>query len=1118
MAAGIGDNAEVRDTDPTVVMKSKYEERAVSDPETDDGDWLPSFTRFRIDSLIGCGGMGSVYKAWDDTLERWVAVKVLHSQNPNQIERFSREAKAQARIQHDHVCPVFEVGEEDGQHYIAMALVNGVDLRDAIREMSLEQVVGVFIDVAGALHAAHRSGLIHRDVKPSNIMLEHRDDEGWHAWVMDFGIAREVAGDGKTATGTVLGTPAYMAPEQVSGVRDACDRRTDVYGLGATLYETFTEQPPFDGATGIEILLHVAGDDPQNPRILAPALPTDLETIILKCLEKDPNRRYESARAVAEDLQRFLDGDTILARRADLLYRIRKRIAKHKLVSGFVAFSTLAIVLAAGFSIRTAMQARERAEVAQEFGRRITQIENSLRIAALLPQHDIRPEMKRVRQQLDGIRQDMKDIGGIADGPGAYALGRGNLALNDLQQARKDLERAWDLGYTSPESAYALGLTLGQLYEAELARLRFMSDQDAKAAQLETINKSLRDPALGYLALISGLAPARQAYAQGLIALYEGHFKDAAGRAEKARKLDAGLFEAEILRGRANMEHGASLVESGKFEEANALFEESREALESAVGIARSEPRAHQSRCRLATLVLELKIQQGNATPEFYESADQICSEALEVDPDYLETLVTASRLHWRWATHQISHGQDPSASLDQAIGLAKRATEIEATSDAAFNSLGVSYEKLASFKMRSGQDPSDAFDRAIAAFDRALQAVHDSYSAYNNRGLARWRLGNWLSSRGENPLEVWKAATHDFQGAIARFPTSSISMTNLANVQLTTALYKMNRGADPGAEIDAAIAAFKKALEANSRNAVALSNLGAAYTIRAEWLIQHGQDPRPSIDQAIEVFLRSAAENPDNPRVYNNLGSAAASEARYEVKAGLDPKASLNSALEYLAQALKLNPNNTTARYNRAAVRRMLAEITTKGGADPMPQLRAARRDLAALIAIDGRSHRARLESAETALVEAQWRYQQGADFRRALDQVLEKARQAAELNREDPRAWVVIARAHQLHASWSSVLRIREIDLGLKAIETGLEINPEMAEAHCVRAALLEQKYRSSGDQDFVAVARKELSEGIRLDPLLKRKYADVAAALAEVESSLSSSSTQAASPGFQ
>jgi serine/threonine protein kinase len=210
-----------------------------------------SAAQYQMLEVLGSGAMGEVRRAFDPQLGRHVALKVLQDTGADLAKRLVKEARAQAKVEHPNICKVYGVGEIEGRLFIALQLVNGKTLGETARSMTLEEKVRAMRDVADALHAAHRIGLIHRDVKPTNVLVERTDSGAYVPYVTDFGLARELSAPGLTATGVVVGTPLYMAPEQAEGLAHALDRRTDVYGLGATLYEALVGRPPFQGKSAV---------------------------------------------------------------------------------------------------------------------------------------------------------------------------------------------------------------------------------------------------------------------------------------------------------------------------------------------------------------------------------------------------------------------------------------------------------------------------------------------------------------------------------------------------------------------------------------------------------------------------------------------------------------------------------------------------------------------------------------------------------------------------------------------------------------------------------------------------------------------------------------------------
>jgi tRNA A-37 threonylcarbamoyl transferase component Bud32 len=273
------------------------------------------FGNYELLGELGRGGMGVVYKARQKDLDRTVALKMIlgsHLASEEQVRRFQAEARVAGRLSHPHVVQVYEAGAVHGQPYFAMQYVEGRGLDQVLAAGPLppEDAVRLLAAVARAVAYLHAEGLIHRDLKPSNVLL----DGAGRPYLTDFGLARFLERESSlTPSGAIVGTPSYMAPEQAAGGKEV-GPRSDVYGLGAILYELLTGRPPFREATPLDTLVQVLEGEPTLPRRLNPRLPRELELICLKCLDKAPERRYPSASALADDLQRFLQGEAVEAR------------------------------------------------------------------------------------------------------------------------------------------------------------------------------------------------------------------------------------------------------------------------------------------------------------------------------------------------------------------------------------------------------------------------------------------------------------------------------------------------------------------------------------------------------------------------------------------------------------------------------------------------------------------------------------------------------------------------------------------------------------------------------------------------------------------------------------
>ena len=405
--------------------------------------------RYEILGELGRGGMGIVYRARRADLDREFALKVIRpgrDADPETIARFLREARAAARLaSHPGIVGVHDVGDDGGTLYLAMDYVPGGTLEQLLDEERIEprQVAGWLAQVARAVHFAHAHGILHRDVKPANILIEtsnerrangetsdagHESPIAGRVKVTDFGLAAPLASDAQTErltrSGMTVGTPGYMAPEQAVGQR--VDARADVYALGATLYECLTGSPPFPGANAFDVLQRVVRDDPLAPRRRRPTVPKDLETVTLRCLEKEPDRRYPTAEALAVDLERFVAGEPVAARPISSFERWQRRIRRNPVPAAAIGVGVLALGVA--LWIVGVQQTAARAEIAQS-------IDRALAIADDAP--------AKALAMLEGMRERAPEAAGLED---AMAAVRKRALVHEREArqatARQLLDRA----------------------------------------------------------------------------------------------------------------------------------------------------------------------------------------------------------------------------------------------------------------------------------------------------------------------------------------------------------------------------------------------------------------------------------------------------------------------------------------------------------------------------------------------------------------------------------------------------------------------------------------------------------------------------------------------------
>ncbi|MGI8979904.1 MAG: protein kinase domain-containing protein [Pirellulaceae bacterium] len=449
--------------------------------------------KFEFLELLGIGAFGSVYKARDTQLDRLVAIKVPRAGNlatKVDIDRFLREARSAAQLKHPSIVAVHDAGEVDGSCYLVSELVHGTTLADRLdsKRIAFRESAELITVVADALHYAHSQGVIHRDMKPSNIML----DLDGQPHVMDFGLAKRDAGEITiTLDGQILGTPAYMSPEQARGDGHDVDPRCDVYSLGVILYELLTGELPFRGNKRM-LIVQVLQDEPRPPRRLNDSIPRDLETITLKCLAKEPSRRYGTAGELAGDLRRFLQGEPILARpvgSAERAWRWVKRNPRVAILSGTVAL--LLVTVATASSILAVMAEQHRA-----FAEKAASTQRALRTTA------------------EASATQAEENAAVARAQSQLALKSLESVILEIQGKLKNVPGAGDLQRA--------------LLQTALARLNEVSDQFASRAKIDRNTKVALDE-LGDVFLRIGagtpsgpdadgpLAAARKVYQQAFV-------------------------------------------------------------------------------------------------------------------------------------------------------------------------------------------------------------------------------------------------------------------------------------------------------------------------------------------------------------------------------------------------------------------------------------------------------------------------------------------------------------------------------------------------------------------------------------------------------------------------
>lgn len=1064
-----------------------------------EGGWPLGWERYQYLGLLGSGGMGQVFEAWDPTLRRRVAIKLLRGEDPDLVRRFLREAQAQARVDHPNVCKVYEVGEVDGRPFIAMQLVAGKPLSRLWSEVTVEQKALLLKQVAEALHAAHKLGLVHRDLKPGNIMVEGGEDGSLRPYVVDFGLVRELGAESLTLDGAAVGTPSFMAPEQAAGETARIDRRTDVYSLGATLYSVLGGQPPFGGSSPVEVLRKVIDEEPSSLVLAAPGVPADLVTIVMKCLEKDPARRYESARALAEDLGRFLDGDPIEARPASMIYRLGKRVRKNRLAFGMGAAAVLATLILGGMWLAERRAAARRAELAQRFGEQARDMEWLLRAEYLSPPHDVRPVRQRLRERIGALEEAIRTVGRPATGPGNLAIGRALFALAEPAAAREHLERAWESGYQTPEVAYFLGASMGMLYQRELQRVRGLTGTRARQEQIERAEADLRDPALRMLRIGAGAEGVSPAFVQGLIALHEQRFEDGFARAREVAGGPSWSYDGEMLAGALFLEAGMhASVTRRDLPTRRAMLLDARKQFQAACAKGRSDPAPQIGLCRTNLYLLSGRIFLQMESLEQAEIDDTLasCDAALALDADSLDAMVSRAGIHVVIGGARQQTGDDPTPYLDTAVSDCDRVLARDPAHLTALSFRGYARKQLGYYRAPTDRRGLDDLRAALADYRRGLSLRHDDPGILTNMGDCYVALAGYAPAHGEDVFPVFEEGMTLLEQALAAAPKHRGLAMTLGSLALMKSRYEAEHGVDPIPSATRAVAFYQQGAEGAS-GPEELRNLALALVDLAQLTLEVGQDPSELVSRALAAVDEAHRINPRYNLPLRVRALARFVRAEHAARTGADPRPWLERAHTDLAAALELPPSDPEIWLEQAAFFLLQASSDLEGGRPLLRALRDAEGCLRRYRAEGGVSTLLLKMEGELELARGRATAAAGADpdphFHTAVEKLAESA------GRADARAGelTALAQAHLHRARWLCG-KIREvaadIAAGLAAAEAAIALNGRHAEAHATRAALLvccPQRGHTRQQREQAAAA---LAQALELNPLLARSYADV------------------------
>lgn len=784
-------------------------------------DWpFPSWDRYQFQAFLGQGAMGQVFRVFDPVLNRPVALKVLNERAMNHAHRFLDEARAQARVEHRNVAKVHEVGEVEGRPYLVMQLLHGQSLQVVRGHLSMKETVEVLRQACDGVQAAHSMGLLHRDLKPGNIVVEKVGEGRIHAFVVDFGMAVCVDADqvGETPLEPeIMGTPAFMSPEQAAG--RGLDRRSDVFALGTTLYFALTGHSPFVGEGILSILGKVAVQRVPSPASLNPEIPRDLAAIVNRAMEKEPSLRYPSARALGMDLNRWLQGDVVEAMGRYPLYRAGRWIRKNRLLSIVCVLLGMTLVGALIWGGHARYRSRMQAAYYQQFGQDAERMEAAMSLSEAMELHDTLPDRLAIREQMRCIEQTIAVKGSVAEAPGLYALGRGYLVLGEWKEARAALERAWQIGMKTPETGFSLGFCLSRVYQGELEGLSGASRAERKA-ELDRTLKPLIETCLARAR--QGTQAVLLAFSEALLAKAEGRLEEAIAKADQVLVIQPWRVDALILKAECFQDQPKGVAQK------RASLGKAIQVLEQAANIARSSATVYECLAKARLEDLKMAINARTRFSPYMERCMDAVSKARQahsrswsshwVEGNAWFALVSPEN-DWYWKDEK---ERDFAATMARVISCFDKASAVEADALLLSRDRADAWWSLGMWQSGSGQDPRFSLEKAIDSFKKGM--ISPRYFKYSLGGLGTCYalLGEWEMQQGRDPWALYGKALDYYERFLAIKPEYAL-YSNCAALRRNMARFQRWQGKESRDFLLAALRSFEESLKLYERQSPAM-------------------------------------------------------------------------------------------------------------------------------------------------------------------------------------------------------------------------------------------------------------------------------------------------------
>jgi len=684
--------------------------------------------QWTIKEIIDKGGMSVVYLAQrnDKNLNQQVALKVMQQGLSSQsiIDRFMREQQILSDLNHQNIAKLYDVGVTDkGVPWFVMELIQGQNILKYAKahELNIEQKVILFKQVCDALSYAHSHGIVHRDIKPGNLMVTN---EG-AIKLLDFGIASDKQQESLTMTGSIMGTPGYMSPEQAKGMNDKIDRRSDIFSAGVLLYKLIKDDMPFKAESISEISYKIIHEE---PTLIGSEVPSDIQAIVFKCLEKKVDKRYTSFKHLLSDLDAYLNGDVVAARKITFIGRSIKKIKKSPILSAVLFAALLVTFSGISYGIYQSIDSIRKVQLTKEYMTAAERIKNNIRRTHMMPLHNVQAEYASYKNDIEKLRKDIEHSGIDNTGLSDFALGTAYQNMRLYDKALSYFKKAEKKGWQSSEMYIGLGEALAIEWDSQKILAKKITNEKEYKIYLDKAKNKYYYPAKSYLQKAQENS-IHIHYLKAKIALIDADLETTIR--ESLLDIDQNPWHYEALR-LASLAYRKKFLNLGSKQGYDSVYEFlnlSNEALEKAIKIGSSDPSNYVSRCSNASVDIQVqKLSNYQNIKQAFKKGIEYCEASIVLDPEAVSPFGNISLFHLTMAEYHKSIGKPEFESYQKSLDALTKGLSIFKDEYKLLVLTTKPLTQLAQQAINNFEDPLPFFNQALKDAKIATSLNNQSY------------------------------------------------------------------------------------------------------------------------------------------------------------------------------------------------------------------------------------------------------------------------------------------------------------------------------------------------------------------------------------------------------